>query len=50
MQHHCIKEVVSEGELTVALVSSLGMLVDGMTKALSLATFRKHRALLGMVT
>lgn len=48
VQHHYIRELVNEGELTVKWIPSSEMLANGMTKALPTETFRKHRALLGM--
>ena len=48
VQHHYVRELVNEGELTVKWIPSSEMLADGMTNALSTETFRKHRALLGM--
>lgn len=48
VQHHYIRELVNEGELTIKWVPSAEMLADGMTKALPTETFRKHRAMLGM--
>lgn len=48
VQHHYVRELVNEGELTIKWVPSSEMLADGMTKALPTETFRKHRAMLGM--
>ena len=48
VQHHYIRELVNEGELTVEWIPGSKMLADGMTKALPNETFRRHRALLGM--
>lgn len=46
VQHHYVREMVSEGELTIKWAPSAEMLADGFTKALPTETFRKHRALL----
>lgn len=48
IQHHYIRELIDEKELTVAWVSSSEMLADVMTKALPIETFRRHRAHLGL--
>ena len=48
VQHHYIRELVNERELTIEWISGLEMLVDSMIKSLPTKTFRKHRALLGM--
>ena len=48
IQHHYIRELVNERKLTVKWIPGFEMLANGMTKALSTETFRKHRALLGM--
>lgn len=48
VQHHYIRELVNEGELTIGWVPSSGMLANGVTKALPTETFKRHRALLGM--
>lgn len=48
IQHHYIRELVSEGELTIEWVPSSEILANEMTKALSTETFKKHQALLGM--
>ncbi len=48
VQHHYIRELIDEKELTVPWVSSSEMLADGMTKALPTETFRRHRAQLGL--
>lgn len=49
VQHHYVRELVNKGEFTVKWIPSSEMLADGMTKALPIETFRKHRALLGMI-
>lgn len=48
VQHHYIRELVNEGELTIKWIRGSEMLADGMTKALPTEVFRKHRAMLGM--
>ena len=48
IQDHYIRELIYKKELTVGWVSSSEMLSDGMTKALTTETFRKHRAQLGV--
>ena len=48
VQHHYIRELIDEKELTVVWVSSSEMLADSMTKALPTEMFRKHRAQLGL--
>lgn len=48
VQHHCVRELVNEKELTIRWVPGSEMLADGMTKGLANETFRKHRSLLGM--
>lgn len=48
VQHHYIRELVNDKELTIEWVSSAKMLADGMTKALPADQFKKHRALLGL--
>ncbi len=48
VQHHYIRELIEEGELTVSWIPGSQMLADEMTKALPTEPFRKHRALLGM--
>ena len=48
VQHHYVRELVNEGELTIKWVPSSEMLADGMTKALPTETFRRHWAMLGM--
>ena len=50
VQHHYIRELVNEKELTIKWIPGSSMLADGMTKALPTETFRKHRALLGLTT
>lgn len=47
VQHHYVRELVNEGELTVKWIPSSEMPADEMTKTLPTETFRKHRALLG---
>ena len=42
VQHHYIRELVNEGELTVKWIPRSEMLADGMTKGLPTETFRKH--------
>ena len=48
VQHHYIRELIEEKELSIEWVSSSEMLADGMTKALPTETFQKHRAQLGL--
>lgn len=48
VQHHYIRELIEEGELTVTWIPGSEMLADGMTKALPTEIFKKHRALLEM--
>ncbi len=48
VQHHYIRELVNEKELTIKWIPGSEMLADGMTKELPTETFRKHRAMLGM--
>jgi hypothetical protein len=48
VQHHYVRELVSEGELTVQWVPTKNMLADGLTKALPGERFREHRALMGL--
>ena len=48
VQHHYIRELVNERELTIEWIPGSKMLADGMTKVLPTETFKKHRALLGM--
>lgn len=46
VQHHYIRELVNEGELTIKWIPGLDMLANGMTKTLPTETFWKHRAML----
>ena len=48
VQHHYIRELIDEEELTIAWVRSSEMLADGMTKALPTETFRRHQVQLGL--
>lgn len=48
VQHHYIRELVNEKELTIRWVPGSEMLADGMTKELPNEIFRKHRSMLGM--
>ena len=48
VQHHYIRELVNERELTIKWIPGSKMLADEMIKALPAETFRKHQALLGM--
>lgn len=49
VQHHYVRELVNDKELEIEWVPGAMMLADGMTKALTVDLFRKHRALLGLV-
>lgn len=49
VQHHYVCELVNDKELEIEWVPSAMMLADGMTKALIVDLFKKHRALLGLV-
>lgn len=49
VQHHYVRELVNDKELKIEWVPSAMMLADGMTKALTIDLFKKHRALLGLV-
>lgn len=49
VQHHYVRELANDKELEIEWVPSAMMLADGMTKALTVDLFRKHRALLGLV-
>lgn len=42
VQHYYIRELISEGELTVKWIPGSEMLADRMTKRLPTETFRKH--------
>lgn len=42
VQHHYVRELFNEGELTVKWIPSSEILADGMTKALPTETFRKR--------
>ena len=48
VQHHYLRELISEKEIIVAWVPSARMLADGFTKALTIDTFKRHRSLLGL--
>ena len=48
VQHHYIRELVTDGELVVKWVCSANMLADGFTKALTVDNFRRHQSLLGL--
>ena len=43
VQHHYIRELVNEGELTVKWIPGSEMLADGMTKGLPTETFNEMR-------
>lgn len=48
VQHHYIRELVADKEVTIEWICSASMLADGFTKALSVDNFRRHKSLLGM--
>ena len=48
VQYHYIRELVNDKKLDVEWTPSVMMLADGMTKALIVDLFKKHRALLGL--
>lgn len=50
MQHHYIRELVADKEVSIEWICSASMLADGFTKALSVDNFRRHRTLLGMTS
>lgn len=48
VQHHYVRELVADNELSIEWICSADMLADGFTKALTVDNFRRHRGLLGM--
>lgn len=48
VQHHYIRELVADKEVTIEWICSASMLADSFTKSLNIDTFRCHRNLLGL--
>ena len=43
VMHNHVWELLANGELEIKWVSSLSMLVDGLTKSLPIASFKRHQ-------
>jgi hypothetical protein len=48
VQHHFVRELVEDGELSLDWVPTKDMLADGLTKALPAPQFKAHRQLMGL--
>ena len=48
MYHH-VRGLVEDGELAIEWIESSAMLADGLTKALPVGPFKKHRDELSLV-
>ena len=49
VMHHYVRELVENGELAIEWISSSNMLADGLTKALPIGPFKRHREEWGLV-
>lgn len=49
VMHHHVQGLVEDGELTIDWIASSAMLADGLTKALPVAAFRRHRGEWGLI-
>ena len=47
--HHHVRKLVEDGDFGIEWIPSLLVLVDGLTKALPVGTFKRYRKELGLV-
>lgn len=49
VMHHHVRGLVEDKELAIDWIASSAMLADGLTKALPIAAFRRHRGEWGLI-